>query len=330
MERYPIGSKARGFHGETFHTTPNPPFGAVFTYYLHAGLESRKKARGEAEKKVAEQGGDVFYPSWEELRAEDRAEDPAMVLTVSDQEGNVVRRLIGPADKGFHRVAWNLRLPSAEPTSLEAPSEDPEDTPPSGPMVLPGTYRVQLAQRVDGVLTAVGEPQTFSVRPLANATLPAPDRSALVAFQRRTAELQRAVLGASRAAGEAETRLAHLEQAVIDAPRAEAALRQEVVALEHRLADLLVELEGDPTIARRNEPVPPAIADRVDQVVNGSWASTSETTATHRRNYEIAAEQFAAFLPRLRQLLADLAALERRAEASGAPWTPGRVPEWEP
>jgi hypothetical protein len=195
-------------------------------------------------------------------------------------------------------------------------------------MVAPGTFTVQLAQRVDGVLTPIREPRSFTVRALTHTSLPAPDRGALLAFQRQAAELQRAVSGAARAAEEASDRLAHLKVALVDTPAADAALRQQAIALEHRLLDLLVELEGDGTVARRNEPVPPAIDDRIEQVVAGSFGSTSETTATHRRNYEIAAAELAALLPRLRGLLAELTSLEEQAEALGAPWTPGRVPSF--
>jgi hypothetical protein len=61
------------------------------------------------------------------------------------------------------------------------------------------------------------------------------------------------------------------------------------------------------------------------------WNSTSPTTGTHRRDYDIAAQAFGQWLPKLRQLVdVDLRALQQRAEAAGVPWTPGRVPEWKP
>ncbi|HSO23728.1 MAG TPA: hypothetical protein VLT81_18895, partial [Chondromyces sp.] len=52
-------------------------------------------------------------------------------------------------------------------------------------------------------------------------------------------------------------------------------------------------------------------------------------TATHRRAFEIAAEQFAGLEPQLRSLIErDLPALEAKMEAAGVPWTPGRpLPE---
>jgi hypothetical protein len=40
--------------------------------------------------------------------------------------------------------------------------------------VVPGSYRVALALRVDGVETPIGEPQTFRVAPIGQSSLPPP------------------------------------------------------------------------------------------------------------------------------------------------------------
>jgi hypothetical protein len=69
----------------------------------------------------------------------------------------------------------------------------------------------------------------------------------------------------------------------------------------------------------------------VQTIVTGGWDATSTPTATQKRNYEIAATDFKPVLDKLRTLvLTDLAKVEAAAEAAGAPWTPGRVPDWKP
>src|SRR5262249_39605898 len=96
------GLKGKAFLGEQFYTGENAPFGATFTYYLAEGLKTKKQLRQEAEKKAGK--GDVKkYPSQDELRAEAEEEAPAVVLEVMGG-GGTVRRLMGPATKGFHRV----------------------------------------------------------------------------------------------------------------------------------------------------------------------------------------------------------------------------------
>jgi photosystem II stability/assembly factor-like uncharacterized protein len=328
----PLGLKEKSFQGEGFFAAPNPPFGAVFTYYLKDEIKSRKKLRQDAEKEIVKKGGDVAYPPWEDLKAEDREEDPAILLTVTDEEGNVVRRLTGPVTAGFSRVAWDLRYPPSSPTELKpSKEENPFNEPPKGPLAAPGTYKVTLAKRVDGKVTPLSEVRSFEAAPLASATLPVKDRQALLAFERKTARLQRAVMGAVRSADEARNRLDNLKKALLDTPGADPRLGEEARALEGRLRDLQQSLSGDPVKGARNEPVPPSVQDRVQQVVGGHWTATSDATQTHRRNYEIAASQFAPVLERLRALVeGDLKRLEEKAEAAGAPWTPGRVPQWRP
>jgi photosystem II stability/assembly factor-like uncharacterized protein len=331
----PLGLKDKAFMGDAFFSAPNPPFGAVFTYHLKDELKTRKKARREQEKKVEEKGGDVFYPSWDELRAEDREEEPSVILTVTDETGSVVRRISGPVTAGFHRVAWDLRYPASTPTDLK-PAEDYRDYNPftdskQGPQVLPGTYTVSLAKRAGGSLTPLGEHQTFSVEPLWASRLTGPDKVALQGFAKKTARLQRAVLGAVEVSREAQKRIDHLKQALLDTPGADPKLPEELRLLETRLKDVSVALSGDPTLKKHEEPTPSSIVDRVQSVVSGYWGTTSAPTATHRKAYETAAGDFTEALKKLRGLLeTDLKGLEERAETAGAPWTPGRVPAWTP
>jgi photosystem II stability/assembly factor-like uncharacterized protein len=330
----PFGWRGKGFQGETFYSAENPPFGAVFTYYLKDALESTRKARQVQEKKAAKEGGSVGYPPWDALRAEDREEAPAVVLTVTDDAGNVVRRLTGPAGAGFHRVAWDLRYPAADPSTAEPFSYSDDDvfsSPPIGPMVSPGAYKVSVAARVEGRLTPLGDPQSFQATPLRAASLPAPDQAATLQFEQKTARLQRAVLGASALVKDLRTQLTLTRRAVEDSPKADAALAADVRRIENRVRDLQVALDGDSVVRRYNEPTPASIVERVQGVVAGHWTSTSGPTGTHKRSYQIASEMFAPVLEQLRAIVeVDMKALSDRLEAVGAPWTPGRVPRWVP
>jgi photosystem II stability/assembly factor-like uncharacterized protein len=328
----PLGLKEKAFLGETHYTAPNPPFGAVFTYYLKDEVRTRRKVRLLAEEEAGKKKAKVDYPSAEALRAEAREEDPAVVLTVRDAEGGVVRRLTGPTGAGVHRVAWDLRYPPASPTSLKpgpTPAENPFYDAPSGPLALPGTYTVSFEKRVDGTLATFGEPQTFAVEALGQQTLEAEDPAALLAFQRKTARLQRAVLGAAEAAAEAQERLKLAKKAIDDTPGADPKLGAEARRIERALADVTLALRGDEVMRQRNEPTPLAIQDRVDAIVSSHWSATVAPTGTSRKAYEAAATAFEKELAALRTLVdTDLRALEVAMEKAGAPWTPGRVPTW--
>jgi hypothetical protein len=354
VEELPLGLPGKSFQGASYYTAENPPYGAVFTYYLPKGLETLAEERKESEEKrrqeaeeaatqesrisrreerepereIDEIGGPLFYPRWEDLRAEAREEDPTILVTVTDGDGNVVRRIGGPVSKGFHRVAWDLRFPPPDPVSLTPPdTSNPFSSPPIGPLVAPGTYQVSLQRRVRDELVSVAGPRPVEVVDLARETFAADPRE-LLAFQRQVARLERAVQGTVAYAGELGERIDYLQKAVEDTPRAEMALWVELRQLENRLQDLEIALTGDPVIAGHSEPTPPSITDRVGRIVWGSWMSTAPVTATNRRAYEIAGGELAEVLGNLRDLSTQVEAIEDRLEALGAPWTPGRLPDW--
>ena len=76
------GWGGKGDWGTGRYAADNPPYGAVFSYYLAEDLQSLKEQRREQRNKAAKEGEDTPYPSWEQLRREDREETPAIMLTV--------------------------------------------------------------------------------------------------------------------------------------------------------------------------------------------------------------------------------------------------------
>ena len=327
----PLGSEGKSEQGERFYTADNPPVGATFTYYLKSGYKSLRDQRRAREKDVKKNGGDTLYPPWDSVRVENREEAPAVLLTVTDKDGNVVRRITGPTGAGFHRVTWDFRWPDPSPSSLNPRPRGEFEGPGGGPLAPPGTYKVQLAKRINGVAANLGPPQGFTCEALANATLPAQDRAALAAFQEKASRLQRAVLGTQRVLSDAQNSAQLLKKALDDTPEASAtALRLDASKLLDKLREISIRLNGDDEIAEHNEPTPPSLSDRIGRVVDGSWVSTSAPTASHQHAYDIASTSLTGVITDLKGALETLHALGEKAEAAGAPWTPGRVPEWKP
>jgi hypothetical protein len=249
------------------------------------------------------------------------------VLTVTDEAGQVVRRITGPAGKGLHRVAWDLRYPAVDPTQLESPARESWEYGPQGPLVVPGTFTVTLAKKLDGVLTPLGSPKSFAVESLTLATLPEKDKAALLAYQKKAGELQRAMMGTAAAAEEALKSLSYMRKALLDTPKADPKLMEQARAIETGIQAAMRELAGDSTVGRRSEARLPSLMDRVST----QTGSTGPVTKTVLRDYEIASDGFGAVLERLRGLIdRDLRNLGTAMETAGAPWTPGRgLPVWK-
>ena len=329
----PMGGGEKASQGASLFTAPNPDFGATFTYFVRERLRTREAERKRREADAAKEGEDTPYPSWEELREEDREEGPAVFLTVRDAEGNVVQRINGSTSSGLHRATWNFRYPGYTPVTAGGGGGGGFGGGGGlGPLALPGSYTVSLSRRVDGEVTELASVTPFEVRPLGRPAIPPQDRAAVLAFQRQTGELLRAVTGTQRAASEAARQIQAIKRALELTPSATEEMRADARTLELRLTDLQETLNGDRTRPSRAEPGMPGIVSRVNSVVSGHWRATYGPTQTHRGQYEIAAAEFTEVYDNLRQLIeTDLPALERRLEAIGAPWTPGRaLPRWTP
>jgi photosystem II stability/assembly factor-like uncharacterized protein len=328
VESTPLGLPGASFQGHSYYMASNPPFGAVFTYYLKDAIESRRTQRQKAEAAIAKKNADVPFPAWDTLKAEDRQEDPAVVVTVSDANGQVVRRFTAPATAGVSRVAWDLRLQPTDPINGPPFRVDPDfpfGSPPVAPFAPPGTYQVSLLKRVDGVFTALGSPQRFQVVDVDSV----PGRvMATLADQKKIAELGRAVLGTSALINETFTRLGFLKRAIDESPGADTTLARRVRSIEAALRDAQESLNGDPTRARRNEATPPSLQGRLQGAIANGWSnSLSALNASQRGQVDIVRREFDAVLSRVRQIIdVDLKSLEQAAEAAGVPWTSGRIP----
>jgi len=323
----PIGSSEKGSQGDAFFTAPNPPFGAVFTYYLKDSVETRRQIRKQAENKLQQEDKAVYYPAWESLRQEDSEDTPAIIITVTSQAGEVVRRLTGPSTKGFHRVAWDLRYTRPTPVRADAAEEAWPDTQ-SGPLAAPGFYTVRLSRYIDGQFSALGDVQRFEVVSLERQSLPAQDVQARLEFQRQVTDLRQAILALKQVKDDAEVRLNSLKQALQQTPQNSESLMMRTRKLQRELGRIAIVLDGDRTVSRRFEPTSPSLMDRINRAGRNT-RTTADIPATHRREYRIASELFSDLRQRLQNLLQhDLASLEKEAEAIGAPWTPGRdIPE---
>jgi photosystem II stability/assembly factor-like uncharacterized protein len=97
--------------GDKQFTGPNPPQGALITYYLKEKLDDKATLK----------------------------------VQVFDRDGKLVQDLERPSrEKGLNRVAWNLRLGGPEVRRPPSEEEIAFGGAPRGPQVLPGTYTVKL------------------------------------------------------------------------------------------------------------------------------------------------------------------------------------------
>ncbi len=319
LERRGIGGSEKASQGAAFFTAPNPPFGAVFTYYLRDSVQSREEARQERERELAEAGEDTPTPGWEALRQEELEDAPAVLLTVRDRDGAVVRHVPGPTAAGLHRVSWDLRYPST------SPERDGQRNEESGHLALPGAYTVELVRRQDGRHERLAGPVSFSVVPLQPEGPAGADRVAAARFRDQVATLQRQVRGAAVLVQTGGERLDAIKVALMRTPAEVDALYATAVDLEQRLEQLHERLQGNRRRSRLNEPQPLGLRSRLSRIDHGTARAHFGPGAMYREQLGIVRDQFAVLRTELARVVEqELPALEAELDAAGVPWTPGR------
>jgi photosystem II stability/assembly factor-like uncharacterized protein len=325
IPKLPLGdfeTHGKSSQGDSFFVAPNPPFGAVFTYYLAEELTTAQEQRRELEKKLEEQNDDAPYPGWDALREEELEEPPAMVLTVSNTDGEVIRRIEGPVSAGFHRVAWDLRYPLSSPWTAK-PAGDQYIVIP-GPLATPGSYRVSLSKRVNGQLTDVGPAQTFEVKSIVTRGLPGAPLEEVAAFATRLDNLNRMTKGAEAAIAQLLVETDAIKETLLRSG-ASTALRGQARALELQLQALQQTLKGNEARALYGDTGPVSINSRIQAAMLGTFRSTYGPTPTHIESVNIAESAFAGVEAGIREIMdVQLPALRLELDRAGVPWTPGR------
>ena len=305
--------------GSDSFATPNPMFGATFTYYLDESLETGKDQRRAREKSLRKEGADIPFPGWERLLEESLEAVPRVMVLVSDASDKPVRWLEASAKKGTHRITWDLRFPAPDAVDLTTPGFVPPWVgEPQGPLVAPGRYTARLFALDDGRVSQLGEPRSFNVKPVRDAA-DGIDYAGVARYQQDTSVLVREIANAREELKRTQDLLRHMKAAAISAPLAEASLFTRLDAFGVELSKLEMRLSGDKVRAGLNETSVPSIGGRAYYAAN-TWDTTQAPTATQRAGFEIAMRDFTAFAADLEALLENqLVQLEADLEAAGAP-----------
>lgn len=320
----PMQAKGMPTLGSTSFVGENPPFGAVFTYYLEDLPKTVKSQRQEAEKKARKQSKDTPFPSWDNLRSELKETDPQVLLLIRNENGDPIRWIEGTNKKGLHRTSWDLRHPAPNPINLSTPAFKPPWVGDAvGPLVAPGKYSVELFIEYNGNLTSQGTAQSFTVKPVPTAPA-STDFQAVAAFQKKTSELLREVAGAGRKISEINNQFRYIYAALKQTPKATTEHFAQLKKLKDDLAKLRLRLWGDPTRQQLNESTVPSISSRVNQVAYGHWDTRQAPTQTFQNNLNLATDGFTQFKQDLKVYLQAVEGYEASLEVIGTPYTRGR------
>lgn len=148
-------------------SAPNPPSGAVITYFLSKDLEPEGGMRGQGGPggpgaAAFGGGGGGRGGQGGPGGAGMAAERTPVKIQVFDSNGQLVRTFYGPAKQGINRAEWNLRYNDAVRLRVGPQREESEFARMfgGGPQAIPGTYKVTVS--VNG---KDAQSETFTLKP---------------------------------------------------------------------------------------------------------------------------------------------------------------------
>lgn len=228
-----------GSMGDNYFKAENPPFGTVFTYYLKDSYKSLEDQRQEREEKL-DKNEDVPFPGWDSLEAEIREEEPKVVITIENENGNVVNRIEGPTSEGFHRINWELNHSSKDMVEFEESGDLFED----GFMATPGTYTATLSKIVRGKVTQLSEPVTFEVVPLRDGALEGASNEEFAEFRENLETFQQNLTKATNTLQHQITKINSLQRALYRADQQAPDLVSRLNEARLRLQELNEQMNG--------------------------------------------------------------------------------------
>jgi hypothetical protein len=325
VPRKPIGCSrtgCKGSQGDGFFVAPNPEFGATFTYYLAEGLKGSKDERREAEKELEKQNEDVAMTSWDTILREDREDAPAVLFTVRNSRGEIVRQIQAPAEAGFNRAAWDLRYPALKPW---APEQEEDYFGTGGVLTAPGRFTVSMQLRVDGRLQDIGQSQSFDVVSIRETpTFEGSTQPQRIVFESQLGELSRASAGTVASVDEIVTELdavkMTLERALTDG-----SLYEMAVSIQQRLTIARDRIAGNEKQDMFHEWPEATVRQRLWHAQYSPVSQAHGPTPAQRESLRIARAQYDSVIEDLRQIVdVDYAGLKEAMDTARVPWTPGR------
>lgn len=316
----------KGFQGEDYYMGENPKFGAKFTFYLKEGYSTLEEQREEDEKNQREEGKTVYYPGYDQLKAEEEEEAPYLVFTIRDASGEVINDLRASATKGINSAYWDLTYPDLD--QVRTNTANPKTNLNSGIMVLPGTYSVQLSKSISGEMTTLSEPVEFEVKSLNNRTLPPSDPEEMLAYHKELSRLSKTANSAMNAYNELNDRLEYYKAAsrITTSER----LNSMISEMEEELEEVHKVMFGDRNKSRLEIDQAPSLNNRINVAIDAGMSSQTDPTQTSKMVKEIAETQLKPVIDSLKEMLnSTVPEIDAELNRLGAPWTPGRIIDLE-
>ncbi len=294
-------------------TADNPPFGAVFTYWLRDSYASLEEERKKQEDEIPEDQ-DVSFPGWDALEAEMREQGPTVLVVIRDGNGTVINRVDGPTSAGVHRVAWDFRYSSDAMIGLEGGGGFG-----GGFLALPDTYTATLIKIEEGVVTELAGPVDFEVVPVFDGALERVSPAIVQAFREEVTAFANEITETNNLLEEQIQRVEAMQTALRRADELAPELNERLYQARLELLEIQEQMQGSEAKGEIGERNPPTPSSRLSVGYRG-LGTMYGPTEMHRQSIEVGKAQLAPIRASIERFAQEVVpSLEEALAATGAP-----------
>ncbi|MCG8579118.1 MAG: hypothetical protein MI866_04340 [Bacteroidales bacterium] len=312
--------RGKGPQGAGFFSSPNPDFGAVFTYYLKDDYKLMSQLRQQEEKKAIENGEAVTFPGWEQLEKERRQDSIKLWLTIKDEKGDVIRRLRAPTGKGFHRMAWDLRY---APINDITPGHKNNGNR-QGYLVPSGTYIASLNKEENGIIRQLTADINFEVVPLYKGYLKSQSENEIDDYITLLQKTQKEISAVNSSINMAFKQIKAFELSLQNSKMKAGELENKLYKLKQELFDIDKKMNGNASKNLVGEKNSPTISSRLQAASINIANNTYGPTATQKQNLIYAQNALTEVKDRVKQIVeSDFEQIMQMLLVNDGPWVEG-------
>ena len=311
--------------GDNEYKAKNPPFGAVFTYFLPEKFESLKELRQKKEKELNKNKSEIVFPGWEALEKEKREEVPEIILTIKDKNGKVVNTVKGTNKKGFNRVNWKLDYSDKSGEKLKVRKTNDFFSSNNGLMVTPGDYLVTMYKRENGNITELAASKNFKVIPLSEGALKGGSYDDIESFIKQYQEFQQDLTATKTVLAKNLLTVKAMKRALDKSLTPSNDLSDRIYKAREQLLNIEESLSGNKTKSEIGENSKPNPQDGnfIGRVALGS--GTYGPTANHKTTMNRSIKQLIQIKSKLKNVTeVVIPGIGQNLKAAGAPWVEGQ------
>lgn len=302
-------STNQNYQGEVHFRIPNPDPEVKFIYNVKEGYETLKQKRLKAQREAEKEGREISYPSDEELIAEAQEEKAMLIFTITDSNGDIMRKIETPLRSGIGTVTWDMSYLDRR-----------------GPAVPPGQYSVSMEKYVKGEYIDLGTEKEFTVKALDNNALGTPDYKTKFEFLKKASDMYGTISETYSYTSSMKGEMSDIRSELMRTAANTHDLMTASKNIEKRLDAIILALSGRRTEGARVNATEPSIMNRMRFAVSASSGSDNNITGSQKEQYDIALEAFSEQYDELKETHSLMLNLKNELRAVDIDWSPGDLP----